>query len=141
MTRIGWGRHGGPELPVSATQVAGATWRACWVAVPAVSVWPGGGITWTVSRYVVAGLTRRMTSGSVTEAPRASDVVRTWVMVAPEVWFASEKWTETWGSADEPWLASTTVTPIWEVGLSTETVAGTPGGVGRAGGSKRTVRR
>ncbi len=43
-----------------------------------------------------------VTVGSVTEAPRRSDVVRTWVVVAPEVWSANVKWTETCASFDEP---------------------------------------
>ena len=68
-------------------------------------------------------------------------MVRTWLVVAPEVWSASEKRTETCGSLDEPWLATTTVTAICEVGLMTDTLAGVPCGVGRAGGVRRMVRR
>ena len=51
----------------------------------AVSVWPAGRTTWTVRTYDVDGFTRMVTVGSATEAPRASGVVRTWVVVAPEV--------------------------------------------------------
>ena len=38
-------------------------------------------------------------------------------------------------------MATTTVTPIREVGLITDTAGGVPCGVGRAGGVRRTVRR
>src|ERR1700722_17022368 len=82
-----------------------------------------------------------VTAGSVTEAPRASGVVRTTFVVAPVVWSAKVKWTETWGSLDGAWLATTTVTPIREVGLITDTAGGVPCGVGRAGGGMRTGRR
>src|ERR1700685_3708211 len=47
-TTNGWGRHSGhPGYPLVASHEAGATCSGTCVAVPAVSVWPAGGITWT----------------------------------------------------------------------------------------------
>ncbi len=68
-TTNGWGRHGGhPGAPLLAAHEPGATCSGTCVAVPAVSVWPAGGITWTVRRYEVDGFTRKVTAGRVTEA-------------------------------------------------------------------------
>ena len=71
-------------------------------------------------------------------SPRAAVTVL--VAVAPDVWSAKVNVVWTAGSAEAPWLASTAVTPSRVTGLSTAAVAVAPGGVGSAGGVRRTVR-